>query len=231
MRRPARGGAWVSTPFLSMNSMGERSALPLGAILAGGRNLRYGALKAFAPVAGRAIIQRVLDAVHAVVPDVILIANDPVAYGELGLSMRGDRVRGLGAIGGLHTALHWARDEERPGIVAVACDMPFVSSALLGRLIDRAHELPAADVVVPESDSWRGLEPLCAYYSTRCLPAIERAVTRGDARMIGFHDEVNVARLSLDEVRTFGDPATLFLNVNTPDELERAEQIARETGA
>jgi molybdopterin-guanine dinucleotide biosynthesis protein A len=209
----------------------ELSASPLGAILAGGRNLRYGALKAFALVAGRAIIERVLDAVRAAVPDVVLIANDPVAYGGLGLNMRGDRVRGLGAIGGLHSALHWAREEGRPGILAVACDMPFVSSELLRRLSERAAEAPTADVVLPESDSWRGLEPLCAYYSTRCLPAIERAVTRGDARMIGFHDEVNVARLPLDEVKTFGDPVVLFLNVNTPDELERAEQLAQEMGA
>ena len=193
-----------------------------GAILAGGRNVRYGALKALETVGGERIIDRARTALLHVAPELILIANDPDAYREVGLPMRPDAVPGLGALGGIHAALAWARDEGRDGVVVIACDMPFVSPALLERLIDDATE---ADVVVPESPGRRGVEPLCAFYSTACLPAIEAQIGRDDRRVIGFFDDVRVRRVPLDEVLGFGDPQILFMNVNTPEERARAEAV------
>jgi molybdopterin-guanine dinucleotide biosynthesis protein A len=201
--------------------------MPLGAILAGGRNRRFGAHKALATVAGRPIIERVQWALGQVTRDLILIANEPEPYAGVGLRLRPDAVRELGALGGIHSALLWAREEGRPGILAVACDMPFLEPRLLALLLADAT---AAEVVVPESGGRRGVEPLCAYYATACLPAIEAAVARGDRQVIGFYDEVRVRRIPLAQVRTFGDPAVLFLNVNTPEERVRAEALALEAG-
>jgi molybdopterin-guanine dinucleotide biosynthesis protein A len=76
---------------------------------------------------------------------------------------------------------------------------------------------------VPESGSRRGVEPLCAWYSHACLAPIERRLRDGDRRVVSFFEDVRVARLSTDDVRQFGDPELLFMNVNTPDELLRAE--------
>ena len=45
--------------------------------------------------------------------------------------------------------------------------------------------------------------------------------------MISFHDEVRVARVPIETVREYGDPETLFMNVNTPEELADAERIAK----
>ena len=142
---------------------------------------------------------------------------------------------GEGALGGLHAALTHAGGD----IVLVAWDMPFVSGALLAALRARgesAHgELAGgagaraerADAVLPESDgSRRGVEPLCAWYSSRCLPAITAALDAGDRRVIAFHDAVRTVRFGLDRVRAFGDPALLFANVNTPAELAWAESNA-----
>ena len=72
----------------------------------------------------------------------------------------------------------------------------------------------------PDSDgSRRGVEPLCAWYSQRCLPAVEACLAADDLRVIGFHDAVRVERLPLARVQDFGDPARLFANVNTRDDL------------
>ncbi|MEJ2215034.1 MAG: molybdenum cofactor guanylyltransferase [Gemmatimonadota bacterium] len=201
--------------------------VPFGAILAGGENSRYGAPKALAPVGGERIIDRVVRALKGATPDLVLLANQPELFGDLRLPTRADLRPGLGALGGLHTALHWAREENRPGIVAVACDMPFLSAALLARMVDLARR-HATDVVVPESGSRRGIEPLCAYYSTRCVEAVEAQLDRGDRRMIGFHDDVSVLRMPQSDVRRFGSPDTLFLNVNTRQDRERADRIAVE---
>jgi molybdopterin-guanine dinucleotide biosynthesis protein A len=83
-----------------------------------------------------------------------------------------------------------------------------------------------ADAAVPESDSRRGLEPLCAYYSPACTGAIERRIAAGDRRVIAFYDDVRVARVPAEVVSQFGDPALLFMNVNTPEERVRAEAHA-----
>lgn len=202
-------------------------SVPFGAILAGGENSRYGAPKALACVGGERIIDRVVRALKSATPDLVLLANQPELFRDLGLPARVDQRPGLGALGGLHTALHWAGEEGRPGIVAAACDMPFLSGALLAHMVDLAMR-DGVDVVVPESDGRRGIEPLCAYYSTRCVEAIEAQLDRGDRRMIGFHADVSVLRVAPSDVLRYGSPETLFLNVNTPQDRERADRIATE---
>lgn len=198
----------------------------LGAVIAGGRSVRYGAPKALAEVAGARIVDRVLDALGEAARESVLIANDPALAAEVPLPSRADAIEGLGALGGIHAALRWAAERQAPGILAVACDMPFLSAALLSRLIERAAAEDAPDIVLPASRGPRGVEPLCAYYGVGCSAAIERAVERGDRRMIGFHGDVRVAVLPIAEVETFGDPDVLFLNVNTPEDRDAAERIA-----
>lgn len=199
---------------------------PLGAVIAGGRSLRYGSPKALAHVGGKRIIDRVVDALRAVLEPVVLIANDTELSSAVELPARTDVIAGLGALGGIHSALLWARETNRPGILAVACDMPFLQATLLARILERAADADRPDVVAPASEGPRGLEPLCAYYSTTCIAAIEQAVARDDRRVIGFHGAVHVALLPLSEVMTFGRTELLFLNVNTPQERETADRLA-----
>ena len=192
-----------------------------GAILAGGAATRYdGRRKGLERVGGKRIIDRVADALRAASDDLLLIANDPSAGEWLpGVRHAGDARPGQGGLGGIHAALTYAGTS----VLVVAWDMPFVPTALLQRLRVLGE---GADVAVPESGSRRGLEPLCAWYGQACLPAIERALDAGDRRVIGFFDDLRVARLPAAEVAAFGAPEWLFMNVNTPDELVRAEAHA-----
>lgn len=188
-----------------------------GVILAGGGATRFaGEPKGLERVGGRRIIDRVAAALRLVTDDLLLIANaDEAATWLPDVRTERDVRVGAGALGGLHAALsHAAQD-----IVLVAWDMPFVSAALLGEM-RRVGEHEGVDAVLPESDgSRRGVEPLCAWYSQRCLPAVEATLDSGDLRVIGFHDRVRLQRLPLARVTDFGDPSRLFANVNTRDDL------------
>lgn len=205
---------------------------PCGAILAGGESRRYGSPKALAEVGGKRIIDRVVVALRRVTPHLVLLANEPDLFRDLSLPTRPDVRPGLGALGGILTGLLWAREEGRPGILAVACDMPFPSVALLTHLRDAAWPAgaAAADVVVPESRGRRGIEPLFAAYGVGCIPAIEARLEAGDRRMIGFHEDVRVLRVPLERVEALCDPERAFLNVNTPEERDRAERLAEGEG-
>ena len=151
----------------------------------------------------------------------LLVANDPGAAGwRPDLASTADVRPGLGSLGGILTAVSVAPAP----VVCVAWDMPFVPAALIEML---AAGLEHADVCIPASDGRRGLEPLSAAYGPGCRGAIEQRLAAGDLRAIGFHPAVRVHILPLDAVRTLGDPAELFFNVNTADDLALAEGIWR----
>jgi molybdopterin-guanine dinucleotide biosynthesis protein A len=69
------------------------------------------------------------------------------------------------------------------------------------------------------------VEPLCAAYGPACREAIAQSLAAGDLRAIGFHDRVKVGILPLEQVRSLADPELLFFNVNTADDLARADQL------
>jgi molybdopterin-guanine dinucleotide biosynthesis protein A len=103
--------------------------------------------------------------------------------------------------------------------------MPFVSEALIQTL---ARGLDQFDAMLPQSDGRRGVEPLCAAYGPACGPAISASLDEGDLRAIGFHPRIRVGILPLDQVRALADPDLLFFNVNTADDLARADQLWRQ---
>jgi molybdopterin-guanine dinucleotide biosynthesis protein A len=176
-------------------------------------------------VGGRRVLDRVVDALaEATGAPPLLVANAPDAKDwRPGLEVVADVLPDQGSVGGILTAVETAAP-----VLCVAWDMPFVPAALLREL---AEGLANADAVVPESDgSRRGLEPLCAAYGPACGPAIRAALARGDQRVIGFFDHVRLARMPRSRVLQYGDPAVLFFNVNTPDDLTRAELLCRLPG-
>jgi len=199
-----------------------------GAVLAGGAARRYGGTpKGLLTVGGRRILDRVVDAVQAVTgAPPLLIANAPDAQSwRSDLRTLPDIRPGFGTLGGIYTAVSAAPEP----VLCVAWDMPFVPEALLRALLHRMTT-GGYDAVLPESPGKRGLEPLCAIYGPACAPAIARRLENGDLKAISFHADVRVGIVPLAQVRGFGDPDELFFNVNTPEDLERAEALWQRRG-
>ena len=195
-----------------------------GAILAGGGATRFGGKpKGLELVGGERILDRLVDALTAALgAPPLLVANAPDA-GTWRPELRtvGDARPGLGALGGIYTAV-----VEAPApVVCVAWDMPFVSESLIRAL---AAGLDSHDAMLPESGGRRGMEPLCAAYGPACRDAIAQSLAAGDLRAIGFHDRIRVGILPLAEVRALADPDLLFFNVNTADDLAKADQLWRQ---
>jgi molybdopterin-guanine dinucleotide biosynthesis protein A len=201
----------------------EKAEHVRGAILAGGGATRFeGRPKGLEEVGG----ERILDRLVRVLTDALgepplLVANAPDAVSWRPDLRRVADVRpGCGALGGIYTAVV----ESPAPVVCVAWDMPFVSEPLVRSL---AQGLERYDAMLPESDGRRGVEPLCAAYGPACRDAIASSLEAGDLRAIGFHHRIRVGILSLEEVRTFADPGLLFFNVNTADDLAKADQLWR----
>ena len=190
-----------------------------GVIQAGGRSTRMGGRpKALMELGGRRIVERVLDAVAPAVDDLLLVTNTPDLYASLGLPMVADVYPDAGSLGGIYSGLKAA-----PGETAftVACDMPFLHPAVVRLVVARAGE---ADVVIPRVGGQ--LETLHACYAKSCLPHIEERILAGRLKIVGFFERVRVIEIAEAEVARHRDPAVVFMNVNTPEELERARALA-----
>lgn len=187
-----------------------------GAILAGGRATRFGGVaKGLESVGGVRIIDRVAAALRDSCDDLIIVANDPAAAGWIpGARVIGDVRPGAGPLGGVHAALAHARD----AVFVVSWDSPFVPAALV-RAVRSAGEIAGADAAVPASHSLWGFEPLCAWYRTSCLPAIERHIDAGELRAAGWQGAVTTVRV---DASPWGDPDEIFFSVNSSEDLAMA---------
>jgi molybdopterin-guanine dinucleotide biosynthesis protein A len=173
-------------------------------------------------VGGERILDRLVRMMTAALGESpLLVANAPdAASWRPDLRTVSDVRPGFGALGGIYTAVVSAPAP----VVCIAWDMPFVSDELVRAL---AQGLERADAVLPQSDGRRGVEPLCAAYGPACHDAIAASLSAGDLRAIGFHDRIRVGILPLDQVRALADPELMFFNVNTADDLAKADELWR----
>jgi molybdopterin-guanine dinucleotide biosynthesis protein A len=191
-------------------------------IQAGGKSSRMGQDKALMPFLGRPLIERLVERVKNVADSLLVITNRPEAYAFLGLPLFMDMLPGVGPLGGLYTALSVANT---PVVTVVACDMPFLSPALL----EAQQELlltEGADAVIPRTEE--GLEPLHATYRREtCLPAVRAALDAGERKMIAWFPEVRVREMAINEVARHDPDLRSFINVNHPDDYRAAEELAK----
>src|SRR5262245_3586708 len=192
-----------------------------GVIQAGGKSTRMGGRpKALMELGGRRIIDRVVEVVTAVTDDLLLVTNTPELYASLGIAMVPDAFPDGGSLGGIYSGLQAA-----PGAAAftVACDMPFLLPAVARLVIERAGE---ADVVIPRTGDQ--LETLHACYAKACLAPMEARLRAGRLKIVGFFEDVRVLEIAEADVARLASPERVFMNVNTPEELERARALALE---
>ncbi len=156
--------------------------------------------------------------------ELILVTNRPDSFRHLGVPIISDVFPGAGPLAGIHAALQWARGEGAAGICCTPCDAPFANPALLSMLVEASRE-PAVLAVLPESTGPLGYEPLFAWYSIETLPVLTARLEAGKTAVHTFIESLErKALLPLPRIQSIGEPEVLFLNVNTPADLERARE-------
>lgn len=192
------------------------------AILAGGRARRLGGFeKGLLPLGGRSFVARQIEVLGGLADRIAIVAGDSDRYGGFGVPVLADVAPGAGSLGGILTALSVADD----WVLVLACDMPFVTTPFLGRLVDAARE---ADVALPRSAD--GPHPLCACYARTATDPIRRRVEAGLLRVQDALADLRVAEIGGRTLAAFDPDGVLLLNVNTPDDYARALAYHHRTG-
>lgn len=194
-------------------------------IQAGGGSTRMGQNKALMPFLGQPLIVHILNRIKPLAAEILVTTNQPEEFSFIEAPRIPDEIIGLGALGGLYTAL---RAASLPLAAVVACDMPFVNPGLLAaqrEILLNEH----VDAVLPAIDD--GYEPFHAVYRVAaCLPAVRKAIDSGKRRAIAWMPDVKVRALLEQEIRLFDPHLLAFMNVNTPEDFRKAEEIASRLG-
>jgi molybdopterin-guanine dinucleotide biosynthesis protein A len=193
----------------------------VGVVLAGGAGQRIGGDKAWRRLAGRPLIQHVIGRIRGQVG--ALGVNGPTddpRLAALGLPVLPDALPGIGPLGGLLAAIN-AAPVHLPtcrAVLVVPVDCPFLPDDLVRRLADG---MAAAGAALAYAVSEGKAHPTISLWSPRLATDLADLVQRQGIRRAG---EV-VQRLGGVPVPFECTPIDPFFNVNSPDDLARAEDM------
>ena len=180
---------------------------PTGVILAGGASRRMGRDKALLEIEGETLVARAARLLAEVCGEVLIADR---GTGPASVPDGPGRGPAAGILGAARARPGWS-------LLVLAVDLPFVPVPLLKELARSEVDLP--DLVIP---SWSdGVEPLCAVYGPAALAVLEERVGQGRLDLWSLPDTPGLAvrRLGEEELRRFGEPARMFLNLNRPEDL------------
>ena len=192
------------------------------AVQAGGESRRMGADKGLVSFLNQTLIQRVIDRLESLADEILVTTNRPDDYRFLNRPLFQDIEPGRGALGGLYTALQAA---SHPLVAVIACDMPFASRQLFAYQRDILIK-QEMDVVIP--CSLEGLEPFHAVYRREsCLPVVQAAIQQNEWKLVSWFPRVKVLSISPGQITRIDSQDSIFMNINTPEDLHTAEEMAR----
>lgn len=188
-------------------------------ILAGGYGRRLGRDKAALLLGGETLLERAIRRMAWLSDDLVVVTRPDQELAASTACVVHDRPGQSGVLAGIAAGL---AASSHAWAFVVACDMPFVNLDLVRYLAGLAA---GYDIVVPRLP--QGLEPLHALYSQCCLAAVERALYAGQQRVISFYPEVRVRYVSPDAMAPLDPELRSFFNINTPENLDQAQDWLR----
>ncbi|MGN7508567.1 molybdenum cofactor guanylyltransferase MobA [Aeromonas salmonicida] len=198
---------------MTSNSEPKTDVFPVSAvILAGGRATRMGGEdKGWVKLAGRPLIDHVLDRLRPQVDEVLINANrSQDSYQALATVISDNNPDYLGPLAGMQAGLAAARHD---WVLFVPCDGPALPHDLMSRF--RAALTPDTELVVAHDGDW--LQPVVALLHKSLLPSLTLALAEGERKI-----DIWFARHRMAVVN-FADQPDAFINLNSPAELAAYE--------
>lgn len=200
---------------------------PLGVILAGGLATRMGGGdKGLLTLAGRPLLAHVIERLEPQVAGLALNANgDPGRFASYGLPVIADTIEGYaGPLAGVLAGLDWAAGQGAEAIVTAAADTPFFPCDLVPRLQLAGEGMEHPLVLAATPDPERGIlrQPTFGLWPVALRDDLRAALEDGLRKVVLWTDRHGgrEAVFPVDGI----DP---FFNVNTPEDLQRAEELTR----
>lgn len=187
-----------------------------GVLLAGGQARRMGGEdKALLTLDGRALIARGFDRLSPQVEELAISANgNPARFADLGCPVLPD-ASSLGPLSGILAALNWARALGATAVVSAPVDAPFLPGDLVPQL------LLAGDGGLTIATAEGRDHPVFGLWPVELAADLSAFLVSGEKPKVTTFAARHFAARA-----TFPD-ASAFMNLNTPEDLARAEDMIR----
>jgi len=193
-----------------------------GFILVGGQSSRMGSDKSQLVFGQQTGVERIAAALRPLTARVRLVGSHVQAEAS-GLENVADTHERWGALGGICAALGACQSE---WAVVVACDLPLVSSDLFDRLchFTQQSDPETLDAIVPIQADERPLPLSAVYRRGTCSEVAKNLIAEGEHKPRALLAKVRTRWVEFRELADLPGSEHFFLNVNTPDDYERAKQ-------
>ncbi len=172
--------------------------------------------KASMPVAGVPLIERIFNTARTIFDDIMIVSNNAVWLEGRQVPTVKDVIPVSGSMTGVVSALLAART---PYVFVLGCDMPFLRPDAIRFMMENAH---GEDIIIPQTGIW--LEPMHAIYNRTCISPMLSSIQRNMMKIRGILPYVSVKTIEPNDL-FFMDGVSVFTNVNTEEDLQRAEKI------
>jgi len=196
-----------------------------GIVLAGGSSTRLGEDKGLRLLAGKPLVNHIVDKICDHVNEVIVVVaseEQKEIYGQVVDGVVTDMHPEGSPLVGLLTGLSCCKGEYA---LAVACDMPFICDEAVEMLYAEAEGRDGA--VFEKPNGW--IEPLVAVYNVEsALREAERLYREGDLRVrMIFLSLDDVSLIPVEQLRSVDPELYTFFDTDTEDRFCEADRILR----
>ena len=187
-------------------------------VLCGGGSTRMGTHKAALTLGDETLLARVVRIVGNIARDVVVV--DHPDRDEFSLPPRArvafDHEPDLGPLAGVLAGLRAAKHDVA---YVTSCDVPFLRESFVRCVVDALGD---AEVAMPEVEGIA--QPLSAVYRARTVETIKRLLKDGERRPRRVRDSLKHRTIHEDMLRTVDPELVSLINVNRPQDFERARR-------
>lgn len=182
-------------------------------ILTGGESKRMGSDKAATELQGKTLLRHVIEKIEPLFSELMISVHE--LRTDLKQKQIIDDSEGRGPMVGIKRALEEAKTD---WVFVIACDMPFVSTALIQQL---ANKRESFDAVVPYVHDRP--QPLFGFYSKTCLAKMEARMKQGQRSMIRLLAELDTYMLSEKQVKLIDPELRSLMSLDTEEDVNKME--------
>jgi molybdopterin-guanine dinucleotide biosynthesis protein A len=195
-----------------------------GIVLAGGRATRMGGGdKGLLTLAGRPVLAHVLSRLAPQVEKLALNANgDAARFETFGLPVVADTVEGFaGPLAGILAGMEWVTaNTSLDRMVSAAADTPFLPADLAHRLLAATQD--RKDAIAVACSAGRR-HPVFALWPISLRASLQCALASGERKVSAFLDAYYCVEVEFPNARWGEQAVDPFFNINTPQDLAKAE--------
>ncbi len=198
--------------------------MPVSAvILAGGLSSRMGTDKALLPINDETMLERIARVAEPIAGDLVIMLSQSMLlpsglkFNQHKILIGRDKEKEQGPLQGIADACSLL-PKKNGYVFVLSCDLPFISTGWLQRLLDEIKQNKGINAVCSQQDGY--LNPLVAVYQFSTLNKARYLLSQGKRSCLALLDISHVIPLTPAD-----SEKRLISNINTPEEYQQALRL------